>query len=99
MGDNYNTTIWVRRLHDLWKMGESSVQPRWRSKGGVGSLHLGINFASRLSFNSNDGNIVNCNNRLWNVENTNEPTKLWELGKQLWMSCCGDEDEVIKEFE
>jgi len=24
---------------------------------------------------------------------------LWEVGKQLRVSCCGDEDDVVKEIE
>jgi len=39
-----------------------------------------------------------CNNKLWKGGNTDEPTKLWEVGKQLGMTCCGNEEEVIKEF-
>lgn len=72
-----------------------------RSKGGVGSLHFGNKSSSRLSINSNtifDGDIFKCNSRLRKGGNIDESLEVWELSKQLGMSCSGDNEEVVKEF-
>lgn len=81
--------------------GETSLRLRWRSKGGAGSLHYGNNSSFRFSFNSNDafeGDILLCNSRLRKKGNPNDPSKIWEVGKLLWSSCCRNEEEIIEEF-
>jgi len=39
----------VRRLRGLWEQGTKPSCLRWRSKGGLGPLHYGVNSSSRLS--------------------------------------------------
>jgi len=39
----------VRRLRGLWEQGTKPSCLRWRSKGGFGPLHYGVNSSSRLS--------------------------------------------------
>jgi len=63
---------------------------------------MGINSSFILSINSNtltDGDFGICNDKFWNVEFTDEPSKLWELGKILGVSCCREENAVIEEIE
>ncbi|KAL9322252.1 hypothetical protein ACSQ67_010305 [Phaseolus vulgaris] len=83
-GDIYNTPVRVRQRRSLWEAGESNVQQKWRSKGVVGSPHMGIHSSSRLSINSNtliDGDFGVCNDKFWKVEFMDKPSKLWELVK------------------
>jgi len=52
-----------------------------------------------LSNSISNGSIVNCNIRLWNSVDIIEPIKLWEIGKQIGITCGGDEEKVIRELE
>jgi len=101
-GDIYNTPVRVRQQRSLWEAGESNVQQKWRSKGVVGSPHMGIHSSSRLSINSNtliDGDFGVCNDKFWKVEFMDKPSKLWELVKILGVSCCREENAVIEKIE
>ncbi|KAK7382451.1 hypothetical protein VNO80_01303 [Phaseolus coccineus] len=51
--DGSKTSMRDHWLQSRWELGETSVRPRWRSKGGLGSIHSGIHSSSRLSFCSN----------------------------------------------
>ncbi|KAK7357445.1 hypothetical protein VNO80_16731 [Phaseolus coccineus] len=97
--DGLKTPTTVRRLRDLWESGEVTVRPRWRSNGGLGSIHYGTNSDSRLSRLSqveSDNDIIHCNNRLKLEEYFAESARIWDLGKHLGMKCSGDEEDVIR---
>ncbi|KAK7373471.1 hypothetical protein VNO80_06880 [Phaseolus coccineus] len=47
--DGFKTPATFLRLRDLWELGEVTARPRWRSNGGLGSIHYGTNSDSRLS--------------------------------------------------
>jgi len=96
-GNLFLTPLRGQRRNGFWERGESSVQPpRWeKSPGMTDSLQASI--APKLALNSIslsifDGDIVNCNRRFWNFVNIVEPIKLWELGKHIGITCCGDEE-------
>jgi len=62
------TSSEIRRLRDHVL---PIAQPKWRSNGGVGSLHQGVNSSSMLShcsFAESSTNINLCNNQLKNEE-------------------------------
>lgn len=68
----------------------------------MGNLHVGNCSSSRVNTNSNvlfNDDIVKCNNIIWNAENIDEPIKLLESGKQLGISCCWDEEALVKKLE
>ncbi|KAK7356165.1 hypothetical protein VNO80_15431 [Phaseolus coccineus] len=97
--DGLKTPTTIQRLCDLWESGEVTVRPRWRSNGGLGSIHYGTNSESRLSRLSQvefDNDIIQCTNRLKLEEYLAESARIWELGKHLGMKCSGDEEDVIK---
>ena len=92
----------VRHLKALWEQGTLTVQRRWQSKGGLGSLHQGNNYLTRLSsktYATSDFEIVECNNRLRREVTQTEATRLWELGKRLGTTCSEDAGMLIKEME
>jgi len=45
-----------------------------------------------------DMDIYNYNSRLSESVNVVEPSRLWELGKQVGLKCLGDEEQVVKEY-
>ena len=56
-------------------MEASTAQAKWRSKGGIGTLHHGATSSSRLSkcsFAESVNDIVLCNNRLKSEDDTAE---------------------------
>jgi len=69
---------------------------RWRSKGGLGPLHYGVNSSSRLSrcsFAESESDIELCNNRLRIEDTVDEPIQIWDAGKRLGLRCSGEEGE------
>ncbi|KAK7356300.1 hypothetical protein VNO80_15569 [Phaseolus coccineus] len=100
--ESYKTPERGRRLRTLRETDELRVQPRWRSKGGQGSLHYGNSSSSRFSILSNAesaSDIIHCNNRLRNEEFVDESVRIWEVGKQLGMECLGDEGMVTSQLK
>jgi len=45
-----------------------------------------------------DGDIDNCNQRMFVSDLVVEPSNLWEISRRLGMRCRGDEQEVVKEY-
>ena len=91
----------IRRLRELRKTEASSAQPKWRSKGGIGTLHHGATSSSRLSkcsFAESVNDIILCNNRLKFEDDTTESVRIWEFGQNLGMQCLGDEGSVAGEL-
>jgi len=96
------TPMNVRRLRDIWEQGTKQSRLRWRSKGGLGPLHYGINSSSRLSRCSlaeSESDIIHCNNRLRFKDNVVESVRIWDAGKQLDVRCSGEEVDVVVELE
>jgi len=92
----------MRHLRLLWKQGALTVQRRWRSKGGLGSLHQGNKYSTRLNsktYATFDSEIVECNNRLRREVTQTEATRIWELGKRLGTTCSGNVSMLIREME
>ncbi|KAK7364586.1 hypothetical protein VNO80_13323 [Phaseolus coccineus] len=77
--EGYKMPKRVRRLKNLWEQATKNVRPRWRSNGGLGSLHCGISSPSRLSlcFKADfDNDIIHCNSWLRNEESIVESTRI-----------------------
>ena len=92
----------VRHLRLLWEQGTRTVQRRWRSKGGLGSLHQGNKYQTKLNsktYATSDSEIVECNNRIRREVTQSEATRIWELGKRLGTTCSGNVSMLIKEME
>ena len=97
-----NTPENVRRLRNLWEQGTKQSCLRWRSKGGLGPLHYGINYSSRLSrcsFAESESDIEHCNNRLRVEDNVDELVRIWDASKHLGLRCSGEEVNVVVELE
>ena len=45
-----------------------------------------------------DGDINNCNQRLFVSDPVVEPSKLWEISNRLGIRCREDQQEVVKEY-
>jgi len=76
-------------------------QPKWRSNGGIGALHLGATSPSKLSHCSvaeSVNDIIHCN-RLEIEENEAESVKIWDLGHNLGLQCPGDEESIVRELD
>ena len=98
----YQTAERVRHMHQLWEQGARTVQQRWRSKGGLGSLHYGNKYSTRSSSNSyalSDSEIVESNNRIRKECVESESTRIWNFGKRLGATSSQDEDIMFKEME
>ena len=92
----------LRRLRSTWGHDTQTAQPKWRSNGGVGSLHHGVNSSSRLShysFAESITDIHHCNNRLKLEINDAESVRIWELGRNLGMQCSGDDGSLVGELD
>jgi len=62
---DHQTPDRVRHLRALWEQGGRTIQRRWHSKGGTGSLHSGNRYPTRsrsLTYALSDSEIVECNN-------------------------------------
>ena len=92
----------VRRLRGLWEQGTKPSCLRWRSKGGLGPLHYGVNSSSRLSrgsFAESDNDIEHCNNKLRVEDCVAESERIWDAGKHLGVRCSGEEVNIVVELE
>jgi len=93
------TSLEIRRLRDH---GMPITHPKWRSNGGVGSLHQGLNSSSRLShcsFAESNNDINLCNNRLKLEDNAAESARIWDLGKNLGLQCSGVVGNVVGKLD
>jgi len=55
--------------------------------------------AGSLTSSISDRDINNCNARVRNPRIREEPTNLWNLGKQIGLACRREEEEVVQEFQ
>ena len=100
--DGYQTPENVRRLREIWEQGTKQSCLRWRSKGGLGPLHYGINSPSmlnRCSFADSESDIIHCNNQLKQEINEVESVRIWEAGRQLGVRCSDEEVDIVVELE
>jgi len=91
-----------RRLQSTRGHGTQTAQPKWRSNGGVGSLHHGVNSSSRLSHYSvaeSSTDIHHCNDRFKLEIKDAESVRIWELGRNLGMECSGGEGNLVGELD
>jgi len=86
------TPVKPRRLKPIRESREMCMIPKWRSKGGQGSIHYGNSSPST-------SDIINCNNRLKTEEVDSESVRIWEVGKQLGLECSGDEGTMTTHME
>ena len=71
------------------RLSEKASQARKSTLVREGSLPISIS----------DGHIGNCNYRIRKNKTRENPTKLWDQGKQIGLVCRGDEEEVIQEYQ
>ena len=91
-----------RRLRSTGGLGTQNAQPKWRSNGGVGTLHHGVNPVSRLSHCSlaeSSTDIHHCNDRLKLDLKDAESMRIWELGRNLGLECPGGEGNLVEELD
>ncbi|KAK8466691.1 hypothetical protein PHAVU_008G145700 [Phaseolus vulgaris] len=91
-----------RRPRSTGGMGTQNAQPKWRSNGGVGTLHHGVNPVSRLSHCSlaeSSTDIHHCNDRLKLDVKDAESVRIWELGRNLGLECSGGEGNLVEELD
>ena len=83
------------------RLMESKIaQPKWRTNGGIGSLH-GVSSSSRLSrcsFAESINDINLCNSRIKSKEQAAESVRIWDLGQNLGLQCSGDAEGVVGEL-
>jgi len=102
-GGNYLTPPYGWRQRGLCEIGETSRKPRWKYLTKKGDIQNETICESRLVLNSisnsfSEDGINNCNKRFWNSIDIDRPVKLWELGKQIGISCEANEVEAINEM-
>ena len=75
-------------------MGEPNTQPRrsvrLTERSSQARKEL-VPIIGSSTTSISDGDINNCNARVRNPEIREEPTKLWELEKQIGLACHGEE--------
>ena len=101
--DNTSKTPLRRsKMKGLSELGEPSIHARRsvrlsaRSSQARKELMLK---AGSLTSSISDMNINNCNACVRNSEIREEPTNLWNLGKQIRLACHREEEEVVQEFQ
>ena len=95
-------TMRHKRWKGLWELGESSTVQQRKTRVGAGSIYAGSCPESRVSKKSyflSDGDIVKCNSRCRKEKEVEEPSAVWEVGKQLGVACHRVESDVIMELE
>ncbi|KAL9326970.1 hypothetical protein ACSQ67_007615 [Phaseolus vulgaris] len=65
---------------------------------GEDELECGGLVLNSISNSFSEDGINNCNKRFWNSIDIDRPVKLWELGKQIGISCEANEVEAINEM-
>ena len=90
------------RTKGMWEVGEPSTHPRRLVRIRARSSQVRKSASSKagtLSATISDGDIINCNSRLRDPDVTEEPVKLWELGKHIGIVCRRIEEEVVQEYQ
>jgi len=102
LGSRCETPLRRRKMKGLRDLVEPSTHPRrsvrLKEKSSQARKDLFTREGS-LSMPLSDGDIGNCNSRLRNNESREEPTKLWDQGKQTGLVCRREEEEVIQEYQ
>ena len=102
LGSRCETPLRRRKMKGLHDLVESSTHLRRSVRLSEKSSQVRKGLLARegsLSMPISDGDIRNCNSRLRNNEIREEPTKLWDQGKQIGLVCRGEEEEVIQEYQ
>ena len=85
----------------LSELGESFSCPRQSVRISARLSQIGTSSHHRDGTSSasiSNGDINNCNLRFYERGNLVEPSKLWEIGMQVGITCRGDKEEVVKEY-
>jgi len=90
-----------RKKKGLSELGDSCPHPRRSVRLSLilpqaGSLEHHKDGLSSVSMSDRDIKI--CNSRLCAFVNLAEPSSLWVAGKQVGITCRGEEEEVVKEY-
>jgi len=83
-------------------IGGKKYPPRQSVRISARTAQVGNTSLSIVGMNSTTifyGDINNCNSCFRDSESMVEPSKLWEIGKQIGIICRGDEDEVAAEYQ
>lgn len=90
------------KLKGLMELGVPNSHPRRSARLHAKIPQTGsfILFKQGMSSASlSDGDIENCNQRLFVSDPVVEPSKLWEISnRRLGIRCRGDQQEVVKEY-
>jgi len=85
----------------LWELGEPSTHPRRsiRISDRAARLRNSSYSAETPTTTISDGDIFNCNARIYDLEVVEESGMLWEVGKRMGVACRREEVEVVKEYK
>ncbi|KAL9298365.1 hypothetical protein ACSQ67_024261 [Phaseolus vulgaris] len=102
-GGNYLTPPYGWRQRGLCEIGETSEKTPMEVSYKKGDIRTKPSVNPELVLNSisnsfSEDGINNCNKRFWNSIDIDRPVKLWELGKQIGISCEANEVEAINEM-
>ena len=87
------------RMKGLGEMAEPSTLPRRSVRVWPSQVRDSASKAGTLSATISDGDTIICNSRFRDLDVTEEPLKLWEMGKQMGIVCRRIEEEVVKEYQ
>jgi len=90
-----------RKKKGLTEFGDSCPFPRrsGRIKARMPQAGAMVHNTDEVSSSSiSDKNIYICNSRLDEPDDRAGPSKLWEVGKQVGIRCCKEENEVVREY-
>ena len=96
------TPLRQRKLKGLCDVVEPSTHPRRSvrlSEKASQARKAALVREGSLLISISDGDIGNFNYRIRKNETRENPTKLWDQGKQIGLVCRGDEKEVIQEYQ
>jgi len=100
-GSKCETPLRRRKMKGLRNLVEPSTHPRRSLRLSEKSSQVKKDLLARegsLSMSISNGDIGNCNSCLRYNEILEEPTKLWDQGKQIGLVCRKEEEEVIQEY-
>jgi len=86
-------------MKGLGEMAEPSTLPRRSVRVWPSQVRDSASKAGTLSATISDGDTIICNSRFRDLDVTEEPLKLWEMGKQMGIVCRRIEEEVVKEYQ
>ena len=90
-----------RKKKGLLELGDSCSYPRRsaRLSSRVASARPSELFRTGMpSVSVSDVDINLCNSRIRAKVDLAEPASVWAIGKQIAISCCEEEEEVVKEY-